>query len=303
LSVTFTKLLSSITASTVWCEPDTTRICWITMLAMADRKGRVFGSIPGLANIARIPTEACREAIRAFLAPDPDSRTKDYDGRRIEEIEGGWRLLNYEKHRSMIDEESVKESKRKYINARRAAEREAASYPQAGGAPAVDTNVYSRRSSTQAEAEAEAERSKDNPPTPLKGGASVENFEAFWAQWPAHKRKVAKQQCLAKWKTLRCDESIGRIMDALHSAKSSSDWTKEGGEYIPAPIVWLNQRRWEAPTTENQAQTPSLTVPGESTEAYLARVAREREERARGCVKPPADILALVRRAVRPVAP
>lgn len=125
MSRTFTKLFSSITESTVWCEPDRTRLVWICMLAMADQHGRVWGSIPGLANRARVPVEDARAAIDTFLAPDVDSRTKDFEGRRIEIIDGGWRLLNHEKYRAIRDEESVKESKRRYINTRRAAEREA----------------------------------------------------------------------------------------------------------------------------------------------------------------------------------
>lgn len=124
MSVTFTKLFASITESTVWCESDSTRLAWITMLAMADSKGRVWASVPGLANRARISVDAARSAIATFLAPDPDSRTPDYDGRRIEPIDGGWRLLNHDKYRHIRDEESAKESKRRYINARRAKERE-----------------------------------------------------------------------------------------------------------------------------------------------------------------------------------
>lgn len=123
VSVTFTKLFSSITESTIWAEPDHTRIVWITMLAMADRFGRVWASIPGLANRARVSVEACEEALETLLGPDRYSRTKDNDGRRIEPIEGGWRLLNHEKYRAIRDEEAIKESKRKYINGRRAVER------------------------------------------------------------------------------------------------------------------------------------------------------------------------------------
>lgn len=125
MSRTFTKLFSSITESTVWCEPDTTRLLWICMLAMADRNGRVWGSVPGLANRARIPLDSAREAIATFLAPDPDSRTPAFEGRRIEIIDDGWRLLNHEKYRSIRDEETTLEAKRNYINARRAKEREA----------------------------------------------------------------------------------------------------------------------------------------------------------------------------------
>lgn len=123
MSMSFTKLFSSITESTIWAEEDKTRLVWITMLAMADRMGRVWASVPGLANRARVSIESTIEALAKFQSPDPYSRTKDFDGRRIEEIDGGWRLLNHKKYREIRDEEAIKESKRKYINARRARER------------------------------------------------------------------------------------------------------------------------------------------------------------------------------------
>lgn len=124
MSVTFTKLFSSITESTVWCEPDRTRLVWIAMLAMADAHGRVWASIPGLANVARVPVEDCRTALDTFLGPDRDSRTTTNEGRRIEPIDGGWRLLNHAKYRAIRDEESIRESKRKYMATRRAKEKQ-----------------------------------------------------------------------------------------------------------------------------------------------------------------------------------
>lgn len=80
------------------------------MLACADKNGEVQASIPGLARIAGVPVEACREAINKFLSPDPDSRTKDDEGRRIEEIDGGWSLLNFRKYREMASKEDSKAS-------------------------------------------------------------------------------------------------------------------------------------------------------------------------------------------------
>lgn len=96
---TFVKLFSSITDSTVWGEPDSTRLVWITMLAMTDQHGHINASVPGLAHRARVPIGDCEAALRTFLSPDPYSRTAEYDGRRIEVIDGGWRLLNYQKYR------------------------------------------------------------------------------------------------------------------------------------------------------------------------------------------------------------
>lgn len=106
----YTKLFSSIVTSTIWTEDDRTRIVWITMLACADKNGELQASIPGLARIAGVPVEDCRVAIAKFLAPDPDSRTKDDEGRRIEEIDGGWSLLNFRKYREMASKEDTQAS-------------------------------------------------------------------------------------------------------------------------------------------------------------------------------------------------
>jgi hypothetical protein len=142
MSMTFTKLFSSITESTVWYEPDSTRLVWITMLAMADRQGRVWGSVPGLAGRARVSLQATREALKCFLSPDADSRTKEFEGRRIEEIDGGWRLLNHAKYRELRDEESRKAYQREWVKKRRQKE---------------STVDRSRPASTNAEAEADTE--------------------------------------------------------------------------------------------------------------------------------------------------
>jgi len=123
VSLPFVKLFSCITTSTIWCESERTRLVWITMLALSDSRGRVWASIPGLANAARVPVEDCQIAIDTLLAPDRYSRSKEHDGRRIEEIDGGWQILNYIKFRELKDSEQEKEHKREYMRKRRAMER------------------------------------------------------------------------------------------------------------------------------------------------------------------------------------
>jgi hypothetical protein len=71
-------------------------------------------------------------------------------------------------------------------------------------------------------------------------------FEAFWDAWPKSQRKAAREQCEAKWKAKGCEEIADTILNALESFKASGDWLKADGEFIPAPLVWLNQSRWEA---------------------------------------------------------
>jgi len=119
----FTKLFSSITESTIWAEPDHVRIVWITMLAMSDMRGRVYATIPGLAGRARVTVEQCEEALEKFKQPDKYSRSREHEGRRIEEIDGGWGLLNYDKYRALRDSEKDKERKRNWAAKKRSVDR------------------------------------------------------------------------------------------------------------------------------------------------------------------------------------
>lgn len=108
----YTKLFEQILESTIWCEPDSVRVVWITMLAMGDKDGNVYASIPGLAKRANVPMPEAQKALDCFLAPDPYSRTVEFEGRRIEPIDGGWKLLNHAKYRNLLSDEAEKERKR-----------------------------------------------------------------------------------------------------------------------------------------------------------------------------------------------
>lgn len=46
---------------------------------------------------------------------------------------------------------------------------------------------------------------------------------------------------------------------ALERQKRSRDWTKEGGQFVPYPATWLNQRRWE---DEDEPPTSGPPDPG-----------------------------------------
>lgn len=128
---------------------------------------------------------------------------------------------------------------------------------------------------TQDEPNAKASQSKSKnslrsePPHPPAGGA----FDRFWKAWPKHPRKVASAQCLAKWKAKGCEEIAEQVIAAVQAAINSEGWRKNAGEFIPAPLVWLNQERWLAPL-------PAALAPSESAEQYLERRKREAEAEA-----------------------
>jgi len=97
----FTKLFSSIITSSIWNENDKVRVVWITMLALSDAKGFVCASVGGLAHAARVSKEDCEVALGYLCSPDDDSRSVEFEGRRIECADGGFLILNYQKYREL----------------------------------------------------------------------------------------------------------------------------------------------------------------------------------------------------------
>ena len=59
------------------------------------------------------------------------------------------------------------------------------------------------------------------------------------------------------WKKLSPDEDLfSRIMDALCAALYCDQWCRDGGQFIPNPATWLNQRRWEDELTIQVPEDP-----------------------------------------------
>lgn len=103
--MSYVKLFESILDSTVWLEDLHVKVVWITMLAMKDADGIVHASIPGLAKRAGVTLAQCEESLAKFLGPDPYSSSKEHEGRRVAEVDGGWRVLNHDKYRDQLDQD------------------------------------------------------------------------------------------------------------------------------------------------------------------------------------------------------
>lgn len=83
------------------------------------------------------------------------------------------------------------------------------------------------------------------------------NFEAFWAAWPKSTRKGGKSTCLAKWNKMKLDTQADQIIKHVEWMKTTDAWTKQNGEFIPAPLVYINQMRWDGAEIP---EMPEVTV-------------------------------------------
>lgn len=95
----FVKLDCKILDKSIWRESPEVKIVWITILAMADSDGLVEAAIPGIADRAKVSLDETEKAINTFMAPDKWSSNQDHEGRRIERVKEGFRILNYQEYR------------------------------------------------------------------------------------------------------------------------------------------------------------------------------------------------------------
>lgn len=82
--------------------------------------------------------------------------------------------------------------------------------------------------------------------SPPKGS----RFEDFWSAWPKGDRKQDKGKCFDKWVKGNFDAIADVILADIEAKKQTQKW-RDG--YVEAPVVYLNNRRWEDGGGEAQA--------------------------------------------------
>lgn len=92
-----------------------------------------------------------------------------------------------------------------------------------------------------------------------------DGFEAFWSAYP---RKVGKGAALKAWQKIRpANGTRAAILTAVAAQRTSDQWHKDGGQFIPHPATWLNQTRWE--------DSPDVTAEMDPARAAVIREYRD----------------------------
>lgn len=238
----YTKLFSSIVHSSIWLEDLETKVLWITLMALMDRQGCVYGSVGGLARTAGISQKRTREILDRFLAPDPDSadlaRAPEREGRRIEIVDGGWRLLNASHYRAIRDQEERREQNRA-AQARARAKRAETGETGNGGNGLDDerqqesavTSDGQQKSAPEAEADQrqirERERKEPFPlPLPLAGSRERGRIRGV--------RKIRERDRARAEKDLPTEREIRKAYVGAADSSRSDQAVRDALGYIPS---------------------------------------------------------------------
>lgn len=206
-------------------------------IVLASPDGVVDMTPQAIAARTSFPLDLILKGIKILSEPDPYTRTPGEEGRRIVLLDDhrpwGWRIVNHGKYMRLRDMEQKREADRVRIYAKRKENK--------------DVAIESRNVANVAYSDSDSDSDKKHMP-PYSGA-----FLRFWGTWPKSSRKGSQGECWERWRKKDFDLIAEEIISHVESAKRSADWQKQGGEFIPAPLVYLNKRKWEG--AEDQAPT------------------------------------------------
>lgn len=82
-----------------------------------------------------------------------------------------------------------------------------------------------------------------------------QGFTEWWTAWPknvsgGYQRKGGKSLCLKRWEKGLYWTQADTIIKHTEWMKTTADWMKDRGMFIPMPITYLNQQRWDGAEIE-----------------------------------------------------
>lgn len=203
------------------------------MIVLCDADGMIDMTPQAIASRTSIPLEIIEKGIKILESPDQYSRTPDQEGRRIELIDAhrpwGWHLINHEKYMRMQDADTVRQQTRDRVRRHR----EKKEKDQVDGSDVTRVTVGN---GSKRHTDTDTDTKTRTPPPP--SGA----FLKFWTAWPRGERKRAQGRCWEIWLKKDFDLASELILAHVEALKKSDGWRKG---FVPAPLVYLNQRQWE----------------------------------------------------------
>jgi len=257
----FVKLDCGILNSTIWFEREAREV-FITALLMAEPfelkepaeqietttlnstgwmvppgwYGIVQAAGRGIINRAGIQDETLRIAALELLAkPEETSLSREFDGRRMVRVNGGFIVLNYMKYRDR--DYTARDRQRRLRERRKALRRDVT--------PSRRNVTHSREQKAEADTESRSQSAETRTAVAPSALVRVEpnGFATFWSAYPNRK---GKQAAMKAWRKLSLDATtVAVIHSALTWQTQQQNWKEQNGRFVPHASTWLNNARWQ----------------------------------------------------------
>ena len=134
-------------------------------------------------------------------------------------------------------------------------------------------SVFEETQKSQTKSKTKSKTNSITPIAPKGEKRSDAEFEIFWNAYPT---KVGKQPARKAFNKVKVP--VETLVAAIERQKCSSQWSKDGGQYIPNPATWLNQGRWTDELPEKHE--PQQELDADVVSAIQRMLAEEAQERA-----------------------
>ncbi len=206
----FTKLDEGILQSSIMAESSDTFKVWIAFLASCGSDGVARVSSLFVSSVCHLSIDIVDKAISILESIDPRSRSINEDGKRLVRVDGGYRVVNYEKYRGWTysqTPEAKRQRKHRDIDVTKSH----------GSVTCCDTSVSSL-------------------------SYIDKDFLSFWEKYP---RKESKRDAAKAWKVVAKTEDKALINKALSNYIARIK--KQGTEtrFIKLPATFLREERWK----------------------------------------------------------
>lgn len=234
----YCKLFASLYQGTLRGKADEILV-FTNLLAHCGVNGTVDKHFRAISEETGLPIERVKAAIEVLESPDPESRSPEENGARIVRLDEhrvwGWRIVNYGKYRAIRSEEDRAEQNR--IAQQKWRERNKSKPPSA------ESKQDKPKERNQGEAKEEAEATPSPKSLPAKGVTYPADFLEFWNAYP---KKKSKGDACRAYQKLRGNPPNSILIAAVQCQhQNCQQWKKDGGQFIPYPATWLNDRCWE----------------------------------------------------------
>lgn len=266
--MSYVKVHTLILDSSIWDENSDVLRVWITILAKKNRYGEVAMTVSGLSRAANLGLDVTQEALDKFLAPDPFSRTKVHEGRRLLPIEGGWFVINHEKYRDL---DSAEDYLRK--NAQR--QRRWREQQKTKGSEDSNVTVTPRDTGNDIQIQSQMTDTENIPLSPPGEKPRRRKIPDHWCFGPPH-TELASRHGLAVHKEAQAFEDHAKAHGRL-----LVDWDRGFS-------MWLRKAA-EFKSNGKQSPAPRQVRPDAPRGIWYAKHLKEREEARLEALKTPND--------------